>query len=519
MTGEIPMKKTVKIILAVVLIAVIAAAGWVIAEKHTMKNAPDFKPVALEFAQKASDAAYQSEPDSENGAIIQAFMKNAVKNISVVSDTISGRNAKVCVEYSYLDEALFEKATAEKMSEKLEKIVDAARLSSDVYDDEDKYLPEVMEKAFAEAVSEIDIDDCLHYSSAYINLKYAKGEWSITNPEVMDGAYTADCDETAATLFEALRAELPYIPKHYTIPLAVTAAPAPDQSNFGTTTDPSVVEALVASPTAQKLINGQELAWNSGIEFLPGSEINYYLDETILMIQWKEVTAQAVGTYSEVIVADASQLKRKISGDTFGDMNFNYATNFAQETNSVIAYGGDLYNHARACGIVVYGGEVYRFDPVTCDTMYFDRNGDMLFSKRGEFTEQSQAEQLIAENGVDFSLCFGPVLIEDGKDVTPESYPWGEINDTYARSAIGMLGKLHYFTVNINCQAPNYFYLATLQDATDAMMKHGCYVAYALDGGQTAETIVNGVMINPVQFGMERMVSDIIYFATAIPEK
>lgn len=513
------MKKTVKIIIALVIAAIIAAAGWVIAEKQTMKNAPDFEPLALSYIQQAADEAYNSEVISENGVILNGLMQKAAENISVSSAEIKGRNAKARVDYAYLDEELLVKELLEIMPGKLGELVDAARLSSEIYDYEKHYLPEVFDRAFSDAAAEINADDCLHISSAYVDMKYSKGEWSIINPNVTDGIYSSDSDAAAERIIAVLAEELPYIPKHYTIPLHDTAAPAPDQSNFGTTSDTSVIEALIASPTAQQLINGQELAWNSSIEFLPGSEINYYLDETILMLQWKEVTVDAVGTYSEVIIADASQLKRKFAGDAFGDMNFSYASQLAQDTNSVIAYGGDLYNHARACGVVVYGGEIYRFEPVTCDTMYFDRNGDMLFSKRGEFTEPSQAEQLIAENGVDFSICFGPVLIEDGKDVTPESYPWGEINDTYARSAIGMLGKLHYFTVNINCQAPNYFYLATLQDATDAMMKHGCYVAYALDGGQTAETIVNGVMINPVQFGMERMVSDIIYFGTAIPEK
>ena len=116
-----------------------------------------------------------------------------------------------------------------------------------------------------------------------------------------------------------------------------------------------------------------------------------------------------------------------------------------------------------------------------------------------------------------FSLSFGPVLIDDGKDVCPDSYLWGEINDTYARSALGMLGDKHYLSVNINCQLPNHYYLATLRNAADAMLKRGCIKAYTLDGGQTASTIFNNQLINPVQFGWERKVSDIIYFATAVP--
>jgi len=42
--------------------------------------------------------------------------------------------------------------------------------------------------------------------------------------------------------------------------------------------------------------------------------------------------------------------------------------------------------------------------------------------------------------------------------------------------------------------------------------------AYSIDGGQTAVIDVGGEMMNPVDFGWQREISDIIYFATAIPD-
>ena len=50
------------------------------------------------------------------------------------------------------------------------------------------------------------------------------------------------------------------------------------------------------------------------------------------------------------------------------------------------------------------------------------------------------------------------------------------------------------------------------------MYDFGCQKAYALDGGQTAELVMNGYPVNPVDWSSERMVSDIIYFSTAMPE-
>ena len=52
----------------------------------------------------------------------------------------------------------------------------------------------------------------------------------------------------------------------------------------------------------------------------------------------------------------------------------------------------------------------------------------------------------------------------------------------------------------------------------EALKSLGVENAYALDGGQTASIVINGKLVNPVDFGEERMMSDIIYFASAIPD-
>lgn len=142
----------------------------------------------------------------------------------------------------------------------------------------------------------------------------------------------------------------------------------------------------------------------------------------------------------------------------------------------------------------------------------------MLFSYQNQFAERSEAEKFVADNDVLFSLCFGPVMIDDGQDVTPEYYNYGEIRDTYARAALGLLGDKHYLTMNLNCGRDDCYGYATLRMAADAMVKRGCRKAYTLDGGQTCCTIINGELINPVQFGYERDASDILYFATAVPD-
>lgn len=503
------------------MLFVLAAGAWVFVINGGISQ-PDISEcsdVLMNYTDNVLSGAYSKTASTEIGqGLRELYLRAADFGSSQIHQ--KNRNASASVEYVEPDTELLSAKLMGAVEEKLTEVISAARLPSEIYDENDSYRRDILENALGEALSEIRTEDCLHVGTLYLDLKYnRKAGWEILNPEALDGLFTADFDEMSMSLLDDIAEKLPHIDFHYTVEAGALAGPVPDQNNFGTTKDPSVVKELLSDARAKKLIGSQTLSWNENIEFLPDSDINYYLDDTILMIQWQEVTAQAVGTYSEVIISDASQLRRKFAGDAFGSMDFTYATELARQTNSVLAVGGDLYNHDRACGIVVYQGQIWRFEPNTCDTLYFDRDGNMLYSRRGEFTEQSQAEQLIKDNGVDFSICFGPIIVDNGVDVTPEMYPWGEINDTYARSAIGQLGERHYLTLNINCQSPHYYFLATLHDATDAMLAHGVYTAYALDGGQTAETIVNGVMINPVQFGQERMISDIIYFCTAIPSE
>ena len=139
-------------------------------------------------------------------------------------------------------------------------------------------------------------------------------------------------------------------------------------------------------------------------------------------------------------------------------------------------------------------------------------------AREDQFETEAEAQAYLDENNIMFSLSFGPVMVENGVDVTPYDYPLGEIRDTYARCAIGQLGKLHYLAMTINCQSPDYYVYVTLRQAADSMIAHGCYNAYTLDGGQTGSIIIGNELINPVQFGVERRMSDIFYFATAIPE-
>ena len=304
-----------------------------------------------------------------------------------------------------------------------------------------------------------------------------------------------------------------YIRKIYTIPESDLVAPKPDQSKFGSTTDPAVVQAVVDS--AAELLEGQELIWNPDIVLMEGSEIEYYCDETILVIAWKEAINNSACSFVEVKIAHGSQLRRALSDNTYGSSVYMYPTQMAQNANAVVAINGDFYGH-RSCGITVYQRQLYRFNPRSLESCFFTASGDMIFTHVGELNTEDDVKRFVQDNDITFSISFGPILVENGEKKTTNTYLVGEVDIQYSRAAIGQVDKLHYLLMSINEEGV-YKNRVTINQAADLIYAKGVPNAYALDGGQTATIVMQGETVNRVDWGSERTMSDIIYFATAIP--
>ena len=114
-----------------------------------------------------------------------------------------------------------------------------------------------------------------------------------------------------------------------------------------------------------------------------------------------------------------------------------------------------------------------------------------------------------------FSAAFGPIMVENGElqDLSG-GYAIGDFNIPRSRSVIAQKDELHYLLLNLNWGAG----AATMPEVAQIIYDKGVQSAYNLDGGQTAVLVLNGETFNRVDYGAERTMSDIIYFATAIPE-
>ena len=426
------------------------------------------------------------------------------------------RSASGSVTATMLNQKRLTAGLSDEMQRLLDERAAGASRRSELCTEDGALRPELCDTLYDTAVRSrlSHAEDYCESQSMPVTLRYEHGAWALEDASALLSlpvlSPNPGYDESVSAL------ETPRL--HYSLPLT-GPGPVPDPACYGETDDPQEIMRLLESPAAQSLINGQKLDFDPARDML-GRPIYYYLDETILALVWQQDEHGAVGTFAEVIIADGSQLRRKLADDSFGAYQYYYPSEFAAQTNAVLACSGDFYNSGRPdYGLYVYEGRLMRSCLYAGQSCLFTEDGDMLFVYENQFADTEEAQRFIDENRVKFSLSFGPVMIDRGTDVTPYDYYFGEVLDTYARCAVGQLGERHYLMMTINCESPDHYVYVTLRQAADSMIAHGCFNAYTLDGGQTGSILIGGRLINPVQFGAERQMSDIFYFATALPNE
>lgn len=291
-------------------------------------------------------------------------------------------------------------------------------------------------------------------------------------------------------------------------------APEPDQSCYGEADDPKELQWLLDA--AAEILDGQETCFTTETQILEGSKIMYYLDETIFAVTWKSPADFGVYTFSEIKIAHPSQFRRFLAGGEYGSEKQFITTEMAASVNAVVASSGDFYRF-RNYGTIVYDGIVRRVNNWNIDTCMIDDQGDMHLIRAGELMTVEEAQQYVDDNNIRFSVAFGPILVENGEMEWNGDYLLGEVDDFFPRAALCQKDKLHYVLAVVNIE-DNYKFMPTINRFAMQIDKLGCDKAYTLDGGQTAVIVMNDQLINSVHYGYQREISDIIYFATAVPD-
>ena len=319
--------------------------------------------------------------------------------------------------------------------------------------------------------------------------------------------------------------------RHFTIPEDALSAPKPNAACYGAVTvdEAEKITEVIRQARDSGLLEPDEVtAFDPEATFYRGlhaRNIEYYLDDTILVILWKENIEGMCCSFAEVKVRDASQFRRKLADDTYDSPNEYFASELGESVNAVVTMNADYY-HPRKYGVVVWNRELMRFGMEyvingclqynVVDTLFITSSGDFLYLNKGEETTAEAVNAFIQENDILFSLAFGPILVVDGEAVPCQWYPMGEVHEWYSRAGIGQIAERHYLHMSLNHGSQQARW--TVDQFGSHFAEKPVRTAYCLDGGQTGEVYFCGSVYNYVDFNEERRVSDIIYFATAIPD-
>ena len=330
-----------------------------------------------------------------------------------------------------------------------------------------------------------------------------------------DSVRPADMPEQPETVPPVTEEELPPVRKDYKIEEDTLVAPEPNQALFGKTDDRQEMAKLLHD--ARWLLDGQSTFFQPSQQlYEKNSFLRYYLDETIFAIAWQEEHDGCIYTFSEVKVSHPSQFRRHLAGGEYGSNMQYLTTEMAAEVNAVVASAGDFYRF-RDFGAVVYRGEAKRVEGTYAETCYIDANGDMHFTYGGDVLRVSEVQAFVDEHDIRFSLAFGPILVDNYEVVPHTWYGVGEIKEKYARAALLQMDSLHYIVVTANTDGVTEN-VPTVAEFQKIVAATGCRHAYSLDGGQTATIVMNDELVNRPVKGQQRKISDIIYFATAVPD-
>ena len=302
--------------------------------------------------------------------------------------------------------------------------------------------------------------------------------------------------------------------EHYTIADDALVAPKPNEACCGRVDNPADMEPILKQ--AKWVLDGQQTYFQTKQEIYDGSIIRYYLDDSIFAVTWQEVHDDSVYTFSEIKVEDASQFRRHLADGQYGSDTQYLTTEMAETVNAVVASAGDFYRF-RNFGAVVYQGQAKRVEGTYAETCYIDYNGDMHFTRGGEVLKVQDVQDFVDEHNINFSLAFGPILVDNYELQEHTWYGVGEITEGYARAALCQMDTLHYIVATANTTGIHQA-IPTVAQFAKNIAATGCRMAYCLDGGQTATIVMNNELVNRPVYGQQRKISDIIYFATAVPE-
>lgn len=248
-----------------------------------------------------------------------------------------------------------------------------------------------------------------------------------------------------------------------------------------------------------------------------GATVLTYKDDTITVRYWQERLYRSDVHFAEIWISHPTQLRTAYADGVFGTAAKKTPQDMARDINAVIAINADYCGY-RSGGIIIRQNQVYRDTPRGWDILLIDSRGDFHVMRDKDVEKSGVLEDYDIVN----TLQFGPSLVVDGEikllNIHSGCGPtWNEEHQS-PRTAVGQIGELHYLFCCVEGRSTNNAGVITSEMAK-IMLDKGCVQAYNLDGGQSTTMVFNGNAMNDPLWGGQRVVTDILYCATAIPNE
>ena len=210
-------------------------------------------------------------------------------------------------------------------------------------------------------------------------------------------------------------------------------------------------------------------------------------------------------------VADPSQI-RSAMASYYGSSATEFGYTMAKRNHAVLAVNGDFFSIHNG-GYLVRQGKLYR------NMLYGDMDV-LIIDNKGDFhIVQNATRESVAPfaDTVVNSFCFGPALVMDGVRCEKLEKDEAAPNKLAQRICIAQTGPLSYLCVATEGPENEGSLGLTLSQFADYVYGKNVITAYNFDGGSSSTVVLNDRKINSLTTEKMRQLSDILYFATAIP--
>lgn len=253
---------------------------------------------------------------------------------------------------------------------------------------------------------------------------------------------------------------------------------------------------------------------------------NGYEDPSISVTIYNGQMEETKYIYALVKIAQPNQLRTALAYKVNSSRTYKPAL-IAERNNAVLAVNGDFCNFDTKGYLVRQGVFYYNRAYKTMDVLIIDQNGDFHVITEPTVGAVEDWQRDHPDLQVVNSFDFGPAIIVDGERAHEDLNTAGNASVArghlrFARTVLCQLeGELTYLA--LCCQGDQdghnlgftYEELYTCIRAIEHEQGITVRVAYNMDGGYSSAMVLHNEKINWPENGVNREVSDIVYFASA----